>query len=74
MSKNIWYACQLAIWFTMLYCAHIRKYIFYEMTNIFQLYRAKMDGLMMQTYLHHSLGIIGAILGLYLGGFFGSIS
>jgi uncharacterized membrane protein len=34
----------------------------------------KNDGLMIQTYIHHVVGITGAGLGIYIGGFLGSIS
>ena len=41
---------------------------------IFCTINAKMDALMIQTYLHHSLGIIGCAFACSTGGFLGSMS
>ena len=37
-------------------------------------YRAELDALMIQTFLHHALCLLGNIGGLYIEGFFGSMS
>lgn len=40
---------------------------------IFCIQQAENDGLMLQTYAHHVIGLLGQIMSLYSGGVFGSI-
>ena len=44
------------------------------LTNFIWNSAKKSDGLVLQTLLHHACGITGALQGIYLGGFLGSIS
>jgi hypothetical protein len=47
-------------------------YLLYDI--IFCTFVFKKDALMMQTYMHHVAGIIGALCSIYLDGYYGSIA
>ena len=47
-------------------------YLIYDI--IFCTFVFKKDNLMMQTYMHHVAGIIGALVSIHLDGYFGSIA
>ena len=73
-SRNICIAIQLGTFCMTLICAWRRKFIHSQSLIILTFYRAEMHTQNMITLGHHFVTGVGNIGGLYIGGFFGSMS